>query len=78
MTDKQSPQADRTAVEDLVDLLDLARIEMNLFRGHSPDVSWQRVFGGQVVRQALGERYGTGDELNFHALHAYFIRPAGP
>ena len=77
MTDT-SPRTDRTAVEDLVDLLDLERIEMNLFRGHSPDVSWQRVFGGQVIGQALVAAYRTVDERICHSLHAYFIRPGDP
>ncbi|MDX5364972.1 MAG: acyl-CoA thioesterase II, partial [Alphaproteobacteria bacterium] len=48
-----SPKEDEKSVEDLVGLLDLERIEENQFRGHSPDVSWQRVFGGQVIGQAL-------------------------
>ena len=41
------------AVEKLLETLDLERIEENLFRGTSPDQSWQRVFGGQVIAQAL-------------------------
>ncbi|MBD3667145.1 MAG: acyl-CoA thioesterase II, partial [Kangiella sp.] len=41
------------AVEDLISLLDLEQIELNLYRGHSPETSWQRVFGGQVIGQAL-------------------------
>ena len=40
-------------LHELIDLLDLEQIEVNLFRGHSPDDSWQRVFGGQVIGQAL-------------------------
>src|SRR3954454_10883031 len=42
-----------TAVADLLGILDLEPIEVNLFRGHSPQTSWQRVFGGQVTGQAL-------------------------
>ena len=41
------------ALDDLVKLLDLESIEVNLFRGRSPDESRQRVFGGQVAGQAL-------------------------
>ena len=44
---------DHTALDDLVDLLDLEPIEVNLFRGMSPDENRQRVFGGQVAGQAL-------------------------
>ena len=40
-------------LEDLINLLDIERIEVNLFRGQSPSDRWQRVFGGQVIGQAL-------------------------
>ena len=40
-------------LEDLINLLDIERIEKNLFRGESPSDRWQRVFGGQVIGQAL-------------------------
>ena len=41
------------AVDDLLPILDLEQLEINLFRGNSPQVGWQRVFGGQVIGQAL-------------------------
>ena len=41
-----------SAVENLINLLDLEPLEVNLFRGRSPQVGWQRVFGGQVIGQA--------------------------
>ncbi len=67
------------AVEDLIALLDLEQIELNLYRGHSPETSWQRVFGGQVIGQALMAAYRTVDEDRIcHSLHAYFIRPGDP
>ena len=66
------------AVEDLISLLNLEQIEVNLFRGHSPDVSWQRVFGGQVIGQALMAAYRTVEDRICHSLHAYFIRPGDP
>ena len=66
------------AVEDLLALLDLEQIEVNLFRGHSPDVHWQRVFGGQVIGQALTAAYRTVEDRICHSLHAYFIRPGDP
>ncbi len=66
------------AVEDLVQLLDLEKIEENLFRGHSPDESWQRVFGGQVIGQALVAAYRTVEDRVCHSLHGYFIRPGDP
>jgi acyl-CoA thioesterase len=42
-----------TAMETLVATLDLEPIEVDIFRGTSPQVGWQRVFGGQVIAQAL-------------------------
>ncbi|HEX7131542.1 MAG TPA: acyl-CoA thioesterase II [Iamia sp.] len=67
------------AVDDLVTVLDLEPIEVNLFRGRSPDVDVQRVFGGQVAGQALvaAARTVTPDR-HVHSLHAYFLRPGDP
>ncbi len=45
--------SDQQALDELVDLLDLEAIEVNIFRGRSPDEKRQRVFGGQVAGQAL-------------------------
>jgi acyl-CoA thioesterase-2 len=66
-------------LDDLVDLLDLEQIEVNIFRGRSPDESRQRVFGGQVAGQALVAAGRTVDpERHVHSLHAYFLRPGDP
>ncbi|MFL6161160.1 MAG: acyl-CoA thioesterase II [Jatrophihabitantaceae bacterium] len=66
-------------VDGLVKLLDLERIDENIFRGVSPSVSLQRVFGGQVAGQALvaGTRTVAADR-QVHSLHSYFIRPGDP
>lgn len=63
--------------ESLVALLDLEQIEVDIFRGRSPQESLQRVFGGQVAGQALvaAGRTTEGDRP-VHSLHAYFLRPA--
>jgi acyl-CoA thioesterase-2 len=66
------------AVSELVAMLDLERIEMNLFRGFSPDDGVKRVFGGQVIGQALVAAYRTVENRTCHSLHAYFIRPGDP
>jgi acyl-CoA thioesterase-2 len=68
-----------TAMETLLATLDLEPIEENLFRGNSPQVGWQRVFGGQVIAQALmaAQRTVEGDR-HVHSLHAYFMRPGDP
>src|SRR3954452_19891012 len=65
--------------ERLVDLLDLERIEENIFRGRSPEERLQRVFGGQVAGQALVAAGRTTDGVRpVHSLHAYFLRPGRP
>ncbi len=67
------------ALDALVDLLDLEPIEVNLFRGVSPNDDRQRVFGGQVAGQALvaaGRTVEPGRTV--HSLHAYFLRPGDP
>ncbi len=67
------------ALDGLVDLLDLEPIEVNLFRGVSPQDSRQRVFGGQVAGQALVAAGRTvEDDRRVHSLHAYFLRPGDP
>jgi len=67
------------ALDDLVKLLDLEPIEVNIFRGLSPDESRQRVFGGQVAGQALVAAARTvADDRQVHSLHGYFLRPGDP
>ena len=69
----------QTDVDDLVDLLDLESIEVNIFRGVSPQENRQRIFGGQVAGQALVAAARTvDDERPVHSLHAYFLRPGDP
>jgi acyl-CoA thioesterase II len=65
--------------EQLAGLLDLERIEIDIFRGRSPQENLQRVFGGQVAGQALVAAGRTTDgERPVHSLHAYFLRPGMP
>lgn len=70
----------QSALDDLVKLLDLEAIEVNIFRGSSPDENRQRVFGGQVAGQALVAAARTVDEPRrfVHSLHAYFLLPGDP
>ncbi len=64
------------ALKELLDLLDLEQIEVNIFRGRSPEEHRQRVFGGQVAGQALVAAGRTVPADRYvHSLHAYFIRP---
>lgn len=67
------------AVTTLLETLDLERLEINLFRGVSPNVGWQRVYGGQVIGQALVAAQRTVDiSRRVHSLHGYFMRPGDP
>ena len=66
------------ALDDLLRLLDLEVIEVNIFRGVSPDEDRQRVFGGQVAGQALVAAARTVTKGLVHSLHAYFLRPGDP
>ncbi|MEI7805255.1 MAG: acyl-CoA thioesterase II [Hyphomicrobiales bacterium] len=67
-----------SAVEDLLSILDLEALEVNLFRGRSPQVGWQRVFGGQVIGQALVAAVRTVEGTVPHSMHAYFLLPGDP
>ena len=67
-----------TAIADLLSILDLERIEENIYRGLSPQVGWQRVFGGLVISQALVAAARTVEGRPPHSLHAYFILPGDP
>jgi acyl-CoA thioesterase II len=70
-----------TALQDVVSILDLEPLEVNLFRGRSPQSRWQRVFGGQVIGQALVAACRTVEEVATrppHSLHAYFLLGGDP
>ena len=66
-------------VNELLKLIDLERLEVNLFRGiGTGGETSTRIFGGHVIAQALASAYGTVENRVCHSLHAYFIRPGDP
>jgi acyl-CoA thioesterase II len=70
-----------SAVQELIEILDLEPLEVNLFRGRSPQSRWQRVFGGQVIGQALVAACRTVEDVATrppHSLHAYFLLGGDP
>lgn len=73
------PSGQTKPMQDLIERLDLEKLEENLFRGSSPQNGWQRVFGGLVIAQALmaAQRCVDPDRI-VHSLHAYFMRPGDP
>lgn len=67
------------ALDDLLRVLDLEPLEQNLFRGVSPKAGWQRVYGGQVLGQALVAAGRTVEEpRTAHSLHGYFLLAGDP
>src|SRR6266545_1591305 len=70
-----------SALKAVLDILDLEPLEVNLFRGRSPQSGWQRVFGGQVIGQALVAACRTVEDVDGrppHSLHAYFLLGGDP
>jgi acyl-CoA thioesterase-2 len=61
-------------LSEMLKLLELERLEDNLFRGESRDVGAPQVFGGQVLGQALVAAFRTVEGRQVHSLHAYFLR----
>jgi acyl-CoA thioesterase-2 len=66
------------AIAELLEVLELEKLEENLFRGRSPQDSWQRVFGGQVIGQALVAACRTVEDRQPHSMHAYFLLGGDP
>ena len=67
------------ALAQLLDTLDLEKIDANIYRGQTPETRNKRVFGGQVFAQAMRAAQDTvsGDRM-VHSQHAYFLRPGDP
>jgi acyl-CoA thioesterase-2 len=76
---QEPPMRGQPVLDKLVRLLDLEKIEENIYRGRSPKTALMRVFGGQVAGQALVAAGRTvPPERHLHSLHAYFIRGGDP
>lgn len=74
-----SPEARmRELLAALLDVLDLERVEAGVFRGDSERDRHGRIYGGQVIAQALMAAARTADGRTAHSLHAYFLRPGDP
>jgi acyl-CoA thioesterase II len=70
------PETTSYDVADLLELLDLEPLEYNIYRGRNRDIGSGRVFGGQVMAQALVAAQRTvEDDRAAHSLHGYFILP---
>ncbi len=63
-------------IDQVLDLLNVARVAPDVFVGENPDTDLQRVFGGQVMGQALHAMYATMEEDRLaHSMKSYFVRP---
>jgi len=62
-------------LDDLLGYLTLEKIEQGLYRGQSQNLGFGRVFGGQVIGQALSAAKETIDNRFVHSFHSYFLRP---
>ncbi|KAA9133173.1 acyl-CoA thioesterase II [Marinihelvus fidelis] len=70
---------ERHSAEELLALIRPQPLEVNLFRGESRDIGTPRVFGGQVLAQALLAASETVEPGRLaHSLHAYFLRAGDP
>jgi acyl-CoA thioesterase II len=67
-----------TGLEELVSILDIEVIGQNQFRGAQPSEERSRVFGGQVIAQALMAAYRTIESRSVHSLQSYFVRGGNP
>ena len=64
----------QSQLSELVNLLTLETLDANLFRGQSLNIGTTRVFGGQVLGQALAAASLTVQDSSPHSIHAYFLR----
>lgn len=76
MDDMPTDTSPETLAEGLITLLDVEKIDTDLYRGARKPGGVGRVFGGQVIAQALQAAQRSTDEPKIaHSLHAYFMRP---
>jgi acyl-CoA thioesterase-2 len=61
-------------IETLLQYFNIEKLEENLYRAQSLDIGTGRIFGGQVLSQALGAAYRTVENKQAHSFHAYFLR----
>src|SRR5579883_581823 len=59
-------------------LFELEKESDGIFKGYSPSFSWRRIFGGQILGQALAAAAQTVPDIPPHSLHAHFLEPGTP
>ncbi len=74
-----TPSGPASALHQLTNTLTLEPLEDNLFRGRRSSEGWQRVYGGQVLGQALAAAGMTVDaSRTIHSMHGYFLLAGDP
>jgi acyl-CoA thioesterase-2 len=63
------------ALDNLIDILTLEKINDTVYRGKSEDLGWGRVYGGQVLSQSVVASNQTVQNRILHSFHGYFLRP---
>ncbi len=66
------------ALDRLLEILDLERIDSDIYRGENESSDWHRLFGGQVAAQALSAAQRTVQDRQVHSLHGFFLRGGDP
>jgi acyl-CoA thioesterase II len=68
--------SDNEQLTQLMNHLALEKLDENLYRTSSNNEGWFRVYGGQVLAQALlSATHTVPEDRHVHSLHAYFLRP---
>ncbi len=65
-------------LDELIEILDLEEIDKNIFRAFHPKDRDRRLYGGQIMAQALMAAARTAAPRPAHSLHGYFLRPGDP
>ena len=73
-TTTEREQERLTRAQRLLEILQLERIEENLYRGLNEARGNYRLFGGQVLSQALRAACETVSGRQAHSVHGYFMR----
>src|SRR5690242_5452989 len=76
--DEELEHAIERALERLLHSLQPERLDEDLFRVRSEANRFGRVFGGQMIAQAMLAAATTVDDKPPHSLHAYFVQSGDP
>lgn len=67
-----------SAFQILIDVINLKKVDELTYEGMSYYPGWPRIYGGQVIAQAIKAATLTANGRDCHSMHAYFMRPGDP